>query len=45
MADYDAIFVGDGPAGLTAGNHLAETDHRVLALEKGSFGGAPMNLE
>jgi thioredoxin reductase (NADPH) len=45
MPDFDAIIVGSGPAGLTAGLHLAEANHKVLVLEKESFGGQPMNLE
>ncbi len=43
--DHDAIIIGGGPAGLTAGLHLARANHRVLVLEKESFGGQPMNLE
>lgn len=43
--DYDAIVIGGGPAGLTAGLHLAQAKYKVLLLEKESFGGQLMNLE
>ncbi|MGP1677826.1 MAG: NAD(P)/FAD-dependent oxidoreductase [Burkholderiales bacterium] len=43
--DYDAIIVGGGPAGLTAGRHLAQAGFRVLLLDKESFGGQMINLE
>lgn len=35
MADYDAIIVGAGAAGLMAAIHAAERGRRVLLLEKG----------
>jgi thioredoxin reductase (NADPH) len=43
--DYDAIIVGGGLAGLTAGMELARAKHRVLLLDKESFGGQAGNLE
>lgn len=43
--DYDAIIVGGGPAGLTAGRDLAQAGVRVLLLDQQSFGGQMMNLE
>jgi len=43
--DYDAIVVGAGPAGLSAGTALAESGLRVLALEAESFGGPVLNIE
>ena len=43
--DYDAIIVGAGPAGLSAGIHLSQAKYRVLALDKESFGGQIMNVE
>ena len=43
--DYDAIVIGGGPAGLSAGSQLAQAKCRVLLLEKESFGGPIINLE
>jgi thioredoxin reductase (NADPH) len=43
--DYDAIVIGGGPAGLSAGIALAQAKCRVLLLEKESFGGPIINLE
>lgn len=43
--NYDAIIVGAGPAGLTAGKVLAQEKYGVLLLEKESFGGQPMSVE
>lgn len=43
--DYDAIVIGAGPAGLTAGIELAQDRHAVLVLEKESFGGPIINVE
>jgi thioredoxin reductase (NADPH) len=43
--DYDAIVIGGGPAGLSAGIELAQAKCRVLLLEKESFGGPIINLE
>ena len=43
--DYDAIIVGAGPAGLSAGTHLSRANYRVLLLDKESFGGQIMNVE
>ena len=36
---YDAIIIGGGPAGLTAGIYLARARYRVLIIEKEKFGG------
>ena len=45
MGDYDAIIIGAGPAGLTAGRDLALADYRVLVLDRESIGGRVMNVE
>jgi thioredoxin reductase (NADPH) len=39
MFDYDAIIIGSGPAGLTAGIYLGRAGYRVLIIEKDAFGG------
>ena len=36
---YDAIIIGGGPAGLTAGIYLARACYRVLIVEKEEWGG------
>ncbi len=45
MSDWDAIIIGGGPAGLTAGLYLCRGGWRTLLLEKGSVGGYIMNVE
>jgi thioredoxin reductase (NADPH) len=45
MSDWDAIIVGGGPAGLTAGLYLARARRRVVLIEKESFGGPVINYE
>ena len=45
MFDYDAIIIGAGPAGLTAGIYLARARYRVLVIEKSQFGGQLKNVE
>jgi thioredoxin reductase (NADPH) len=45
MADWDAIIIGGGPAGLTAGLYLCRGNRRTLLLEKESVGGYIMNVE
>jgi thioredoxin reductase (NADPH) len=45
MPDWDAIIIGGGPAGLTAGLYLCRGGWRTLLLEKGSTGGYIMNVE
>jgi thioredoxin reductase (NADPH) len=45
MSDYDAIIIGGGPAGLTAGLYLARARRNVLLLEKETFGGPVINYE
>lgn len=45
MFDWDAIIVGGGPAGLTAGIYLSRARIRTLLLEEESFGGKIKNLD
>jgi thioredoxin reductase (NADPH) len=44
MPDWDAIIVGGGPAGLTAGLYLSRGNWRTLLVEKASPGGYIMNV-
>ena len=45
MFDWDAIIIGGGPAGLTAGLYLCRGRVRTLLLECESFGGKIKNLD
>jgi thioredoxin reductase (NADPH) len=45
MFDYDAVIIGGGPAGLTAGIYLGRAGLRVLLLEEESYGGKIKNVE
>ena len=45
MPDWDAIIIGGGPAGLTAGIYLSRGNWRTLLLEKEGYGGDIMNIE
>ncbi len=45
MFDWDAIIIGGGPAGLTAGLYLSRGRIRTLLLEGESYGGKINNLE
>jgi len=45
MYDWDAVIVGGGPAGLTAGLYLGRARRRVLLLEKETPGGYIRNIE
>jgi thioredoxin reductase (NADPH) len=45
MSDWDAIIIGGGPAGLTAGLYLARARRRVVLIERESFGGPVINYE
>ena len=45
MLDCDAVVVGGGPAGLTAGMRLARAGHRVLLLERELYGGNLKNVD
>jgi len=42
---YEAIIIGGGPAGLTAGIYLMRAGINTLLLEKMMTGGAPVNTE
>ena len=44
MPDWDAIIIGGGPAGLTAGLYLSRGKWRTLLIEKASAGGYIMNV-
>jgi len=45
MFDWDAVIIGGGPAGITAGLYLSRAKWRTLLLTKGSFGGYIKNIE
>jgi thioredoxin reductase (NADPH) len=45
MPDFDAIIIGGGPAGLTAGLYLCRGGWRTLLIEKETVGGYIMNVE
>jgi thioredoxin reductase (NADPH) len=43
--EYDAIIIGSGPAGLTAGSLLSRAGHRTLLLERDVYGGALQHVD
>jgi thioredoxin reductase (NADPH) len=45
MFDCDAVIIGGGPAGLTAGLYLGRANLRAILLEKENFGGPVKNVE
>jgi thioredoxin reductase (NADPH) len=45
MPDWDAVIIGGGPAGLTAGLYLCRGNWRTLLIEKETVGGYIMNVE
>lgn len=45
MFDVDAVIIGGGPAGLTAGIYLRRAGWRTLLLEKENFGGYLKSIE
>ena len=45
MLDFDAVIVGGGPAGLTAGLYLSRAGYRALLIDKDGFGGNVKNAE
>ena len=42
---FEAVVIGGGPAGLTAGIYLMRAGIKAVLLEKQLLGGAPMNTE
>lgn len=44
MSDWNAVIIGGGPAGLTAGLYLSRGNWRTLLIEKESVGGYIMNV-
>ncbi len=45
MFDWDAVIIGGGPAGLTAGLYLCRAKRRTLLLDKDAPGGYIRNVE
>jgi thioredoxin reductase (NADPH) len=45
LFDYDAIIIGSGPAGLTAGLLLSRGGRRALLLERGTYGGSLEDID
>ena len=45
MFDWDAVIIGGGPAGLTAGLYLSRANRRTLLLDMDSYGGYIRNIE
>jgi thioredoxin reductase (NADPH) len=45
MPDWDAVIIGGGPAGLTAGLYLCRAKWRTLLIERISYGGYIKNIE
>jgi thioredoxin reductase (NADPH) len=45
MPDFDAIIIGGGPAGLTAGLYLSRARYEALLIDKDGFGGNIKNTE
>lgn len=45
MFDCDAVIIGGGPAGLTAGLYLGRANLRAVLLEGNSYGGSIKNVE
>ncbi len=45
MFDWDAVIIGGGPAGLSAGLYLGRANLRTILLDNESFGGYIKNVE
>ncbi|MFC1900104.1 NAD(P)/FAD-dependent oxidoreductase [Chloroflexota bacterium] len=44
MFDLDAVIIGSGPAGVTAGLYLSRAGYRSLVIEKENYGGYLKNI-
>ncbi len=45
MFDWDAVIIGGGPAGVTAGLYLSRAGRRAIVIEKENYGGYLKNID